>query len=111
MKTYTVKYSNEAIDDLIVIYNYIAYEQLEPNNAANLINAIRKQVRSLKEMPLRNPSVCWSPWDKLGMRHFSIKKHIVFYLVDEEQSNVIVVRILSCRMNIPSILKDKTKNL
>ncbi len=36
MKVYSVKYSSEAVGDLIAIYNYIANEQIEPTNATNL---------------------------------------------------------------------------
>lgn len=107
MKTYSVKYSNEAVDDLVAIYIYIADEQLEPANATRLINAIRKQIRSLDQMPERYPVVSWSPGDKLGIRYFSIKKHIVFYLIDDIELNVKIVRILSCKRNIPFNLKDE----
>ena len=105
MKTYSVNYSNEAVKDLLNIYDYITNDLLEPTNAINIINEIREHIRSLNQMPFRHPLVPWSPWDKIGMRHFSTKKQIVFYLVDEKNSKVVIVRILSCKRDIPRILK------
>ena len=111
MNTYSLMYSSEAIDDLICIYNYIANEQSERDSALIQINTIRKQILSLSQLPLRNPLVSWSPWNKLGFRHFLVKNHIVFYIVDEKQLTVYIVRILSSRRDIPSILKGiKEKN-
>ena len=58
---YKINYSNEAINDLIQIRDYIANETNEPKNANDLINDIRNAIRRLDTFPLRFPVVSFSP--------------------------------------------------
>ncbi|MBR6410784.1 MAG: type II toxin-antitoxin system RelE/ParE family toxin [Clostridia bacterium] len=104
---YKIRYSNEAISDLESIYSYIAVEQLEPASAANLIHTIRDSVRTLNIFPSRHPLMAFSPWKEAGMRYLIVKKHAVFYFVNEDTQTVTISRILSCKRNIPSILPEE----
>ena len=73
-KLYSVVYSPKAKDDLKEIYTYIAFTLSVPT--------IRKAIRSLDFMPLRNPAVDWEPWKSKGMRKVTVDKFIAFYTVD-----------------------------
>lgn len=53
-KLYSVVYSPKAKDDLKEIYTYIAFTLSVPTTAEKQINRIRKAIRSLDFMPLRN---------------------------------------------------------
>ncbi len=102
---YKINYSNEAINDLIQIHDYIANEANEPKNANDLINDIRNAIRLLDTFPLRFPVVSFSPWKTLNMRYFNIKNQIIFYLVNESNLTVNIVRIYSSKRDINKILK------
>lgn len=60
-KLYSVVYSPKAKDDLKEIYTYIPFTLSVPTTAEKQINRIRKAMRSLDFMPLRNPAVDWEP--------------------------------------------------
>ena len=102
---YKINYSNEAIIDLIQIHDYIANEANEPKNANDLINDIRNAIRLLDTFPLRFPVVSFSPWKALNMRYFTIKNQIIFYLVNESNLTVNIVRIFSSKRDINKIFK------
>ena len=105
MKKYKVFYSNESLEDLKAIYNYIALVQLEPENAKILVSSIRDRISSLDEFPLRNPGVQWQHSIVNNLRFVVVKKHIVFYFVNEEKSVVNIVRIFSSKRDISAIKK------
>lgn len=102
---YKINYSNEAINDLIQIHEYIANEANEPKNANDLINDIRNAIRLLDNFSLKFPIVSFSPWKTLNMKYFTIKNQIIFFLVNESNLTVNIVRIYSSKHDINIILK------
>ena len=102
---YKINYSNEAINDLIQIHDYIANVANEPKNANDLINDIRNAIKLLDTFPLRFHVVSFSPWKALNMRYFTIKNKIIFYLVNESNLTVTIVRIYSLKRDINKIFK------
>ena len=52
---YEVTYSDEALQDLQVIYDYISIILLEPDIAAKQIDYIMDAADSLEYMPFRHP--------------------------------------------------------
>ena len=50
-KSYQIIYTPESLNDLRDIHAYIAYRLHEPNTARRLLQRIRDEIRSLKEMP------------------------------------------------------------
>lgn len=105
-ETYTVLYSAEALDDLREIYAYIANELLAPETAAAQINLIRKEVRSLDFMPARYMLVKWEPWHSMKMHQLPVDNFIVYYLVDDENAAVTVVRIFYGGRDIEGIINS-----
>ena len=101
--TYSIEYTNKSIDDLINIYNYIAYETNEIINAKNLICKIKSEINLLKVFPYRFPVVSFSPFKDINMRYFCVKKHIIFYLINEKNTTINIIRILSSKQNIENI--------
>lgn len=61
MENYTVSCSEDVLNDLREIYNYIANEPLVPETATAQVGRIRKEVRSLYFMPARYALVEWEP--------------------------------------------------
>lgn len=105
MVEYKIYYSFESIIDLESIYNYISSDQSNYSVALKIINELKESVNSLNYLPLRHGRVLWSPWKDIGVRAFALKQYVIFYLVDETKKIVNIVRILSCRRDIPSEIK------
>lgn len=92
--SYSVIYAPKAKDDLKEIYSYIAFTLLVPGTAKGQVDRIRKEIRSLDFMPLRNPIVDWEPWKSMGMHKAPVDNFVVFYTVNESSSVVTIIRIV-----------------
>lgn len=103
---YRVGYSVDALDDLREIYAYIANELLVPETAVAQVERIRKEVRSLDFMPARYALVSWEPWHSMKMHQLPIDNFIVYYLVDDKNRAVTVVRIFYSGRDIEEIINS-----
>ena len=91
---FNVVYTSEARQDLRDIYEYIAYELLEPDTAAGQTNRIMKAARSLEQMPMRHRLYEEEPWHSQGLRFLPVDNYLIFYLPDETTSVVNIIRIM-----------------
>ena len=91
---FNILYSFRARQDLRDIYEYIAYELLEPGIASRQVNRIMKAVRSLEQMPMRCRCYEDEPWCKMGLRFLPVDNYLIFYLPDENNNIVNVIRIM-----------------
>ena len=91
---YKVDISDEAKIDLHGIYNYIAFELLSPENAAEQIRRLRKSILSLNEMPKRFRLYGREPWKSRGLRMVPVDNYIVFYIPNDEKKVVTVTRVM-----------------
>lgn len=91
---FNVVYSSEARQDLRDIYEYIAYELLEPDTAAGQTNRIMKAARSLEQMPMRHRLYEEEPWHSQGLRFFPVDNYLIFFLPDETNNIVNIIRIM-----------------
>ena len=106
MANYLIIYSDEALQDLREIFEYIAGELREPAIAAAQINRIREQVRSLGHFPARNKKVAWEPWRSIGMRQMPVDNFIAFYTIDDTQHAVQIVRVFYGKRDIESYIRQ-----
>jgi len=104
---YSVMYSTEAKSDLLEIYVYIAFELGVPNIAKNQINRIRKKIRSLYFMPVRYTIVDWEPWRSIGMHRVPVDNFVVYYVINNNNLTVTIIRIFYGGTNIESIINTK----
>ena len=72
---------------------YIAYELGSRDTAERQVNRIRDAIKKLEKFPKRNPSVPYEPWASLGMRRLNVDNYVVFYLVDDSNERIEIVRI------------------
>lgn len=103
-ENYKVSYSADALNDLREIYAYIANELLVPETAAAQVGRIRKEVRSLYFMPARYALVEWEPWHSMKMHQLPVDNFIVYYLVNDEEMVVTVVRVFYGGRDIEGII-------
>ncbi|PKM77933.1 MAG: type II toxin-antitoxin system RelE/ParE family toxin [Firmicutes bacterium HGW-Firmicutes-15] len=99
MKTYQVYISQPAMQDLQSIMYYIGKELKEPGIANNLIENIQYAVMGLNQLPTRHALVADERLARNGIRQIPVKNYIVFYIVNEADSAVTVVRILYGQRN------------
>lgn len=104
MDHYLVSYTDEALQDLRDIYDYISVELKAPGIAAAQVKRIRDEVRSLCTFPKRYKTVEWEPWAKCEMRRLPVDNFIVFYAVSNDTLAVQIVRIFYGKRDIPNIV-------
>ena len=103
---FNVLYSFRARQDLRDIYEYIAYELLEPGIAAGQVNRIMKAARSLEQMPMRCRCYEGEPWCKMGLRFLHVDNYLIFYLPDENNNIVNVIRIMYAGRDVTKQLNE-----
>ena len=83
-----------------------ANELLVPEIAAVQLGRIRKKVRSLDFVPARYALVEWEPWHSMKMHQLPVDNYIVYYLVDDKERAVTVVRIFYGGRDIEGIINS-----
>ena len=108
MENYLVNYSDEALQDLRDIYDYISITLKESQTADAKIKRICNEIRTLNIFPRRYKAVEWEPWSKCEMRQMPVDNFIIFYVVDDASGCVSIVRILYGKRDLPVIIKNKS---
>jgi toxin ParE1/3/4 len=106
MNTFKVLLSDDARNDLRMVYDYICNTLLEPSIAAKKKNRIIDGIRKLDFMPERHPVYDVEPWKSMGLRKMPVENYLVFYIPFIDKCEVLVVRILYARRDIDSALGD-----
>ncbi|MBO6309283.1 MAG: type II toxin-antitoxin system RelE/ParE family toxin [Oscillospiraceae bacterium] len=101
-----VIYTFKAQQDLHDIYEYIRFTLLSPAAAHNTLDRLMKAVRTLEQMPERNPLYKDEPWHSQGVRFVPVKNYLVFYTVNSETETVSVARIMYGGRNISDQLEQ-----
>ena len=101
-----IVYSFKARQDLHDIYDYIAYELLVPSTAQNMTETIMSSVRTLSELPEKNPLYREEPWHSMGVRFLPVKNYMVFYTIHEETETVSNARIMYGSRDIARQLEE-----
>ena len=94
---YSLKITKKAYNDLDNIYSYIVSEFDDENSAQNLLNKIEEKIIKLKQFPLSGSVVADQVLQNKGYRKLIINKYVAFYLVNEEEKEVVIMRFLSGR--------------
>ncbi|MCL1786909.1 MAG: type II toxin-antitoxin system RelE/ParE family toxin [Defluviitaleaceae bacterium] len=103
-----IHYTNDAQEDLQGIYDYIAGILLAPEAAALQTNRIMDAADSLGHMPLRHRLHEHDPWHSMGLRFLPVDNYVLFYLPDELQGTVTIVRIMYGSRDFPSHLGESS---
>jgi len=106
MSNWQVQIAKHAEDDLRGIYEYIAFELLEPGVAKNLIERIEKRVSKLNNSPQSFAIYQKEPWKSRGLRRVNSGKYAIFYIPTEEDKIVTVIRIMYGGRDIENILDE-----
>lgn len=104
MERYNIEITKPAEKDLYKIGKYITNELLESDKAVEVVDKIANEIFKLEEILFRNAIVDDDKLASQGIRKFIIDNYIVFYIVNEENKNVTVIRILYKRRDWINIL-------
>ncbi len=104
MTKYKVIIELPAQKDLRTVFRYITDTLKEPTNAARIYKSIKEQILTLAQMPLRHNLVQDEQFAAMGIRKLPIENYLAFYIVNDEEREVHVLRILFNRREWQSIL-------
>ncbi|MFI3164096.1 MAG: type II toxin-antitoxin system RelE/ParE family toxin [Bacillota bacterium] len=100
-----VIFSEQSIDEIRNIHDYIAYELLAPENARKQVDRIILKAESLDISPMRNPLYDNKKWKKKGLRRMVVDNFLIFYLTCEKSKQVQIVSILYGARDIDNIIE------
>jgi len=101
---YLVKMTPKAGTDLDNIYRYISEELFAVSAAANILEGLETGIMRLREFPFSCNYVADEFLRNKGYRKLIIDNYIVFYLVDEENEQVIIMRVLYGKQKYENLL-------
>ena len=105
MSKYKVLLTPEFQQEIRDIHSYIANTLLVPETAAKQAVRIMDVVKSLDEMPERNPLYEKEPWHSRGLRKVVIDNYVVFYYVNKKVDEVAVFHVFYGGRKIEDIIK------
>ena len=91
---YHVKTSETAELEMKEIADYISDILYSPQAAYNLMYELRKQVRTLNQMPKRYALVSDERLAKNGIRAIPVKNYSIFYTVDDQTLTVTIINVM-----------------
>ena len=91
---YEIEMTEAAKKDLQSIFEYIAFELQELENAKNQMRRLESRILSLDTMPERYKSYDKEPWHSQGFRILPVDNFIVFYIPNANTKIVTIIRIL-----------------
>ena len=93
-KTYIVKITSQAEEQIHEIIHYIAYELKSPDAALHLLDTLENSFESLTRFPQRVALIDEEPWHTNGVHRFPVKNFLVYFWIDEETMTVQVIAII-----------------
>ena len=104
---YQVFTTEKAEEDLNSIADYLIYKLLAGEIALKQIDRIEQAVMSLEEMPERYHIYDKEPWKERGIRVMGVDNYLVFYIIDNDNKTVTVIRIMYGKRDIESQLSQE----
>ena len=104
MDEYRVAIESTAKSDLRGILRYITEILKEPMVARRLYFLIKEKVMNLDKMPQRHPLVRDETLAARGLHWMPAENYSVFYVIDEENRKVNILRILHGRRDWQNLL-------
>jgi len=105
---YKLRFSTLFNSDVDSSYNYIKIKLEAPMAADNLIREIIEKLDKIKKNPNIRPLVQDKYLASLGYRLINVKNYVIFYIIDNDEKHIKVIRFLYNKRNWTNILKEKT---
>ena len=104
---YKIEISEQADKDLRNIYEYIAFELQDPENASGQIDRLEKHILSLDSMPEKYRIYDKEPWKSRGLHILPVDNYVVLYIPDTDTKVVTILRIMYSGRDIDKQLYHK----
>ncbi len=104
--SWNIVYTAGAKKDLRNLYEYIANDLCVPETAAGQAGKIMREIRGLDKMPMRYRLYGDEPWRSQGLRFFPVDNYLVFYLPEQTDNIVYIVRIIYSGRDVRKQLRD-----
>ena len=108
---FDVQISEQADKDLRGIFEYIAFELMAPENAAEQLVRLEEAISKLDHMPEKFRRYEREPWRMRGLRFFPVDNYLVFYIPNMDKQTVTVIRVMYGGRDIDNELKRYTTYL
>lgn len=97
---YHIVFTQVAEDDLIDIFDYIAFQLQNPLDANRQLERIEKAINNLSNMPKKYP--VWDHEHKLNkeVRFFPVDNFLIFYYIHETEQQVVILHVLYSKRSI-----------
>ena len=105
---YNIMITSQAEQDLRQIYEYISYDLLSPETAAEQIDRLQKNILNLSFLPYRFKQYDQDPWFSRGLHSMPVDNFQIFYIPDSNTLTVTILRIMHNLQNIPTELNSYT---
>lgn len=103
MMQYNIQITDEALEDMEQLYNYIAYVLLSPENAMGQYNRIADAILTLDTFPERFRIMDSEPEHSKEIRRMLVDNYSVFFVIQYEK--VVVTDVLYSASDIDRRLK------
>lgn len=103
MMQYNIQITDEALEDMEQLYNYIAYVLLSPENVMGQYNRIADAILTLDTFPERFRIMDSEPEHSKEIRRMLVDNYSVFFVIQYEK--VVVTDVLYSASDIDRRLK------
>ena len=107
MVKYRVDITDEALGDMELLYEYIAFKLLAPENAMEQYNRIADAILTLDSYPERFGLFECEPEHSIGIHKMIVDNYVVCYVIDPEV--VTVTNVIYSASDIHKRLKKRYK--
>jgi len=108
MKQYEICFAKLAKYDLDGIYRYLFEQLLTPRAVFKIADAIEGAIDDNPSFSPHYPLVDDALLASIGVRRMNVKKYAVFFVIDEENNIVNVIRVIHGARNWKHVLLEET---
>lgn len=101
---YKILRTDKAEDQLRDIIYYIADDSGSIDTALKYLDKLEDSINRLREFPYSGSIPRYSILKKQGYRVVIVKRHLIFYKVNEENKNVIIYAIVDGRREYQNLI-------
>lgn len=98
-KIYEVEFTEDCIEEMDEIYNYISNKLVANTAAKKLIKQVKKEVLALEVSPMLYMKIDKKDKFEREYRRMVVKNYVVLYTIDEENKKVYISHMYYGRRN------------
>ena len=93
-KTYNIKITSQAEEQIQEIIHYITYDLKTPDAAHHLLDTLEDSFTSLTHFPQRVALIDEEPWHTKGIHRLPVKNFLVYFWIDEDNMRVQIIAVI-----------------